>query len=114
MRGLMSRAKGQPDSAEQERQRLAKQLELVAPFAGDPDFYMAERTRGIRPQSIYPTPYAVVEALIRTSEDFRAAILEDAQAAIMEWPDLPLNDRERQALRYGVILERVQRVAKDA
>jgi hypothetical protein len=112
-RGLMARLKGQPDSAEEERQRLAEQLELVAPFVGDPGFYMGERTRGIRPQSIYPTPFAVVEALIRTSEDFRAAILQDAQAAIMEWPELPLNDQERQALQYEVILKRLELVARD-
>jgi hypothetical protein len=57
-RGAM--AKGVPSDVEEEtRRRLAAQLELVAPFVGDPDFYMGERTRGIRPQSIYPTPFAV-------------------------------------------------------
>lgn len=58
-------------------QRLAENpslaRDLVAPFAGDPDFYMGERTRGIRPLSIYPTPFAVTGALLRTSEDFRTA-----------------------------------------
>ncbi len=114
VRGLMSRAKGPPDPAEEARQRLAKQLELVAPFVGDPDFYMGERTRGIRPQSIYPTPFAVVEALIRSSKDFRAALLQDSEAAILRRPDLPLDDRERQMLLSEGVRKHLQQLARDA
>ncbi|NIO70567.1 MAG: hypothetical protein GTN71_16445 [Anaerolineae bacterium] len=107
-------AKGMlPDTDEETRRRLAAQLELVAPFVGDPDFYMGERTRGIRPQSIYPTPFAVAEALLRTSEDFRAAFLADSQQAILTRPDLPLSDEERQMLLPQAIRERLEQVARN-
>ncbi|MFB0535037.1 MAG: hypothetical protein ACETWR_08650 [Anaerolineae bacterium] len=106
--------KGMPSDVEEEtRQRLAAQLELVAPFAGDPDFYMGERTRGIRPMSIYPTPFAVAEALLRTSEDFRTAFLVDSQQAILTRPDLPLSDEERQTLLSQAIRERLEQVARN-
>jgi len=101
-----------PDTDEETRRRLAAQLELVAPFAGDPDFYMGERTRGIRPQSIYPTPFAVAEALLRTSQDFRTAFLADPQQAILTRPDLPLNDAERQALLSEAVHSRLEQVAR--
>jgi hypothetical protein len=105
--------KGMPSEVEEEtRRRLAAQLELVAPFAGDPDFYMGERTRGIRPQSIYPTPFAVAEALLRTSQDFRTAFLADSQQAILTRPDLPLNDMERQALLSEAVRSRLEQVAR--
>jgi hypothetical protein len=103
---------GPPEANEETRRRLAAQLELVAPFAGDPDFYMGERTRGIRPQSIYPTPFAVGEALLRTSDDFRAAFLADARQAVLTWPDLPLTDEERRALLIEPILQRLEQVAR--
>jgi hypothetical protein len=102
-----------PDTDEETRHRRAAQLELVAPFAGDPDFYMGERTRGIRPMSIYPTPFAVAEALLRTSEDFRAAFLADSQQAILTRPDLPLSDEERQMLLSEAIRERLEQVARN-
>ena len=101
------------DVEEETRHRLAAQLELVPPFAGDPDFYMGERTRGIRPLSIYPTPFAVAEALLRTSEDFRAAFLADSQQAILTRPDLPLSDEERQILLSQSIRERLEQVARN-
>jgi len=107
--------KGIPSEVEEEtRRRLAAQLELVAPFAGDPDFYMGERTRGIRPMSIYPTPFAVAEALLRTSRDFRTAFLADSQQAILTRPDLPLNDAERQALLFEAVRSRLEQVARHA
>jgi hypothetical protein len=106
--------KGMPSHVEEEtRHRLAAQLELVAPFAGDPDFYMGERTRGIRPLSIYPTPFAVAEALLRTSEDFRTAFLADSRQAILTRPDLPLSDGERQALLSESVRERLEQVARN-
>ena len=106
--------KGLPsDTGEETRRRRAAQLELVAPFAGDPDFYMGERTRGIRPMSIYPTPFAVAEALLRTSEDFRAAFLADSQQAILTRPDLPLSDEERQTLRSPTVREHLEQVARN-
>jgi len=106
--------KGMPSDVEEEtRRRLAAQLELVAPFAGDPDFYMGERTRGIRPLSIYPTPFAVAEALLRTSEDFRTAFLADSQQAILTWSDLPLGDEERQALLSESVRKRLEQVARN-
>jgi hypothetical protein len=109
-----TREKEMPSDVDEEtRRRLAAQLELVAPFVGDPDFYMGERTRGIRPQSIYPTPFAVVEALIRTSEDFRTAFLADSRSAILTRPDLPLNDEERQMLLAGSIGRRLEQVARN-
>jgi hypothetical protein len=107
--------KGMPSEVEEEtRRRLAAQLELVAPFAGDPDFYMGERTRGIRPMSIYPTPFAVAEALLRTSKDFRIAFLADSQQAILTRPDLPLSDAERQALLSEAVRSRLEQVARHA
>ena len=110
-RGAM--AKGVPsDVKEEARRRLAAQLELVAPFVGDPDFYMGERTRGIRPQSIYPTPFAVGEALLRTSQDFRTAFLDDSRKAILTWPDLPLSDEERRMLLAEPISRRLEQVAR--
>jgi hypothetical protein len=103
-----------PAAVEEEtRRRLAAQLELVAPFVGDPDFYIGERTRGIRPQSIYPTPYAVGEALLRTSEDFRTAFLADSRKAILTWPDLPLSDKERQMLLFEPVTRRLEQVARN-
>jgi hypothetical protein len=106
--------RGMPlDVEEETRRRLAAQLELVAPFAGDPDFYMGERTRGIRPLSIYPTPFAVAEALLRTSEDFRTAFVADSQQAILTWPDLPLGDEERQALLSESVRKRLEQVARN-
>ncbi len=103
-----------PDAEEERRRRLAAQLELVAPFVGDQDFYMGERTRGIRPLSIYPTPFAVAEALLRTSEDFRTAFLADSRQAILTRPDLPLSDEERQALLSKPVLSRLEQVARNA
>jgi hypothetical protein len=106
--------KGMPSDVEEEtRRRLAAQLELVAPFVGDPDFYMGERTRGIRPQSIYPTPFAVAEALLRTSEDFRTAFLADSQQAILTRPDLPLSDEERRTLLSEPVRRRLEQVARN-
>jgi hypothetical protein len=107
-------AKTPSESAEEVRRRLAAQLELVAPSVEEPDFYMRERTRGIRPQSIYPTPFAVAEALIRSSQDFRAAFMEDSQAALLEWPDLPLSHDERLELLHEVFLTRLEWVARNA
>jgi hypothetical protein len=95
------------------RHRLAAQLELVTPFVGDPDFYMGERTRGIRPLSIYPTPFAVAEALLRTSEDFRTAFLADSRQAILTQPDLPLSDEERQMLLSESVRKHLERVARN-
>jgi hypothetical protein len=102
----------EPDEEEEERRRRAAQLELVAPFVGDADFYMGEATRGIRPQSIYPTPFAVAEALLRTSDAFRAAFLDNALSAILNWPDLPLSDQERQMLLPEPIRRRLTWVAE--
>jgi len=107
-------AKGAPpDVREEERRRLAAQLELVAPFVGDAGFYMGERTRGIRPQSIYPTPFAVCEALLRTSDDFRAAFLADSRKAVLNWPHLPLSDRERRVLLAEPVSRRLEQVARN-
>jgi hypothetical protein len=106
--------KGMPSDVEEEtRRRRAAQLELVAPFAGDPDFYMGERTRGIRPQSIYPTPFAVAEALLRTSEDFRTALLADSRQAILTRLDLPLSNEERRMLLSQAVRERLEQVARN-
>jgi len=106
--------KGMPlDADEETRRRRAAQLELIAPFVGDPDFYMGERTRGIRPLSIYPTPFAVAEALLRTSEDLRAAFLADSQQAIRTRSDLPLSDEERQTLLSQAIRKRLEQVAQN-
>jgi hypothetical protein len=111
-RGAM--AEGMASDVEEEtRRRLAAQLELVAPFVGDPDFYMGERTRGIRPQSIYPTPFAVGEALLRTSKDFCSAFLADSRKAILTWPDLPLSDEERRVLLTEPIRRRLEQVARN-
>jgi len=111
-RGAMP--KGVPSDVEEEtRRRLAAQLELVAPFVGDTDFYMGERTRGIRPQSIYPTPFAVCEALLRTSEDFRTAFLADSRKAALTWPDLPLSDEERRMLLAESVSRRLEQVARN-
>jgi hypothetical protein len=105
--------KGMPSDVEEKtRRRRAAQLELVAPFVGDSDFYMGERTRGIRPLSIYPTPFAVAEALLRTSEDFRTAFLADSQQAILTRPDLPLSDEERQTLLSEPVRKRLEQVAR--
>jgi len=112
-RGAM--AKGTPSVAveeEETRRRLAAQLELVAPFVGDAGFYMGERTRGIRPQSIYPTPFAVAEALLRTSQDFCTAFLDDPRTAILTWPDLPLSDEERRMLLAEPVSQRLEQVAR--
>jgi hypothetical protein len=110
-RGAM--AKETPSDVEEEtRRRLAAQLELVAPFVGDPGFYMGERTRGIRPKSIYPTPFAVGEALLRTSQDFRTAFLENSRKAILTWPDLPLSDEERRMLLAEPVSRRLEQVAR--
>jgi hypothetical protein len=106
--------KGIPSEVEEKTQRRrAAQLELVAPFVGDPDFYMGERTRGIRPMSIYPTPFAVAEALLRTSEDFRTAFLADSRQAILTRPDLPLSDEERQMLLSESVRKRLEQVARN-
>jgi hypothetical protein len=113
-RGAMPKTEAPSESEEETRRRLAAQLELVAPFVEEPDFYMRERTRGIRPQSIYPTPFAVAEALIRSSQDFRAAFMEDSQAALLEWPDLPLSHDERLELLHEVFLTRLEWVARNA
>jgi len=99
------------DSEEDEmRRRLADQLELVAPFVTETS-YMGEVTLGIRPMSIFPTPFAVAEALLRTSKDFCAAYLADPEEAILTWSDLPLNDQERHSLLAQPILERLSHVA---
>jgi hypothetical protein len=103
----------EPDTDEETRRRRAAQLELVAPFVGDTGFYMGERTRGIRPQSIYPTPFAVGEALLRTSQDFCAAFLADPRQAILTWPDLPLSDEERHMLLSEPIIGRLEHVARE-
>ena len=95
---------------EETRHRLAAQLELVAPFVAETG-YMDAVTKGIRPMSIYPTPFAVAEALLRTSEDFLAAYLTDPEEAILTWSDLPLSDQERRALLAQPILERLLHVA---
>jgi hypothetical protein len=110
-RGAMT--KGPPADDDETRQRRAAQLELVAPFVGDPDFYMRERTRGIRPLSILPTPFAVGEALLRSSQDFRTAFLANGRMAILTWPDLPLNDEERRSLLTESILQRLKHVARN-
>jgi hypothetical protein len=115
-RGVMRGAREieiEPDTDEETRRRLAAQLELVAPFVGDTGFYMGERTRGIRPQSIYPTPFAVGEALLRTSEDFCVAFLADPRQAVLTWPDLPLSDEERHMLLAKPIIRRLEHVAQN-
>jgi hypothetical protein len=106
-------AEKEPSDTEEENRRRTAQLELVAPFVGDPDFYMGERTRGIRPQSIYPTPFAVAEALLRTSTPFRTAFLTDARNAILTWPDLPLSDEERRMLLAESVSRRLEQVARN-
>jgi hypothetical protein len=112
-RSAMPTKRMSADIEEETRRRLAAQLELVAPFADDPDFYMGERTRGIRPLSIYPTPFAVAEALLRTSEDFRTAFLADSRQAILTQPDLPLSHEERQMLLSESVRKRLERVARN-
>ena len=107
-------ARSPSDARELARRRTAAQLEMVAPFVGDHDFYMGERTRGIRPQSLYPTPFAVAEALLRTNEAFRAAFLADPRDAILTWPDLPLGGSEREVLLAESVQRRLERVARDA
>lgn len=102
-----------PSVEEGERRRLAAQLELVAPFVGNPGFYMGEATRGIRPLSIYPTPFAVAEALLRTNEEFRAAFLDSPLSAIQDWPDLPLSDEERHMLLPEPVRRRLEWVAQN-
>jgi hypothetical protein len=100
------------DSEEDEmRRRLADQLELVAPFVTETG-YMGEVTLGIRPMSVFPTPFAVAEALLRTDEDFRAAYLADPEEALLTWSELPLGDEERHSLLIQPILERLSRVAR--
>ena len=94
------------------RRRLADQLELVAPFVTESS-YMGEVTLGIRPMSIFPTPFAVAEALLRTSKDFVTAYLVDPEEAILTWSDLPLSDQERRALLAQPILERLSHVARN-
>jgi hypothetical protein len=111
-RGAMAK-RVSSEVTEERRRRLAAQLELVAPFVGEPGFYIGERTRGIRPQSIYPTPFAVGEALLRTSEDFRAAFLADSQKAILTWPNLPLSDEERRMLLIEPVIRRLEHVARN-
>ena len=112
-RGSMA-TNGMPSGVEEEeRRRLAAQLALVAPFAGDSGFYMGEATRGIRPQSIYPTPFAVAEALLRTSENFRDAFLADPREAILTCRDLPLSDEERRTLLFESVRRRLEQVARD-
>jgi hypothetical protein len=98
---------------EDTRRLLAAQLELVAPFMADVDFYMGERTRGIRPQSIYPTPFAVAQAFLSTHEEFRVAFLEDPEAAVLAWPDLPLTEAQRRALLTPALVERLSQLARD-
>ena len=110
-RGAMAK-RTPPEVKEETRRRMAAQLELVAPRVSDSDFYMRERTRGIRPQSIFPTPFAVAEALLRTSDEFLAAFLADARQAILTWPDLPLSDEERQVLLAESVLRRLEQVAR--
>ena len=102
------------EEVDETRRRLADQLKLVAPFVGDPDFYLSERTRGIRPQSIFPTPFAVAEALLRTNDDFRIAFMLDPRRAVRTQPDLPLNDEERRSLLSKPILQRLIQIARDA
>ena len=85
----------------------------MAPFASDPDFYLYDGTRGIRPQSIYPSPFAVAEALIRTSQEFREAFLQDWRQAVLTWPDLPLDRQEREALLWEPICKRLEWVARN-
>lgn len=121
-RAMRSRAAGRSPSYAQEaarsrpaaRSRAADQLETVAPFVDDHDFYMRERTRGIRPQSLYPTPFAVAEALLRTNEEFRDAFLADPQNTILTWPGLPLGESERRVLLAESVQRRLERVARNA
>jgi hypothetical protein len=107
----LSMPMGEPEGKET-RQRLADQLELVAPFVTETG-YMGEVTLGIRPMSIYPTPFAVAEALLRTNEDFRAAYLTDPKEVILTWSELPLSDKERQSLLAQPILERLSHIARN-
>jgi hypothetical protein len=108
----LSMPMGEPEGKET-RQRLAAQLELVAPFVSEPS-YMGEVTLGIRPVSIFPTPFAVVEALLRTNEDFLAAYLANPEEAILTWSELPLSEKERHSLLVQPLLERLSRVARNA
>ena len=101
------------DAPEEERRLAADQLEAVAPFVDDHDFYMRERMRGIRPQSIFPTPFAVAEALLRTSQEFRAAFLADPRKTILTWLKLPLSEEQRQVLLVESVRKRLERVARD-
>jgi hypothetical protein len=55
----------------------------------------------------------VAEALLRTSEDFRAAFLADSQQAIRTRSDLPLSDEERQTLLSQAIRKRLEQVAQN-
>jgi hypothetical protein len=118
-KGIEPMAKGIPmmmameePEDEETRHCLAAQLELVAPFVAETG-YMDAVTKGIRPMSIYPTPFAVAEALLRTSEDFLAAYLTDPEEAILTWSDLPLSDEERHSLLAQPILERLLHVARN-
>ncbi len=126
-KGIEPRAKGvtlgmsvgmsveEPENSEEDevRRRLADQLELVAPFVTETS-YMGEVTLGIRPMSIFPTPFAVAEALLRTNEDFLAAYLADPEEAILTWSELPLSEKERHSLLVQPLLERLSRVAHNA
>jgi hypothetical protein len=108
-RGIAKGTTGEEDT----RRRLAAQLELVAPFMGDADFYMGERTRGIRPQSIYPTPFAVTQALICAQEEFRIAFLDNPDEAVLTWPDLPLTDEQRRMVLIPAVMRRLKQLARD-
>jgi hypothetical protein len=101
----------EPES-EETRRRRAAQLELVAPFVAETG-YMDVVTKGIRPMSIYPTPFAVAEALLRTSQDFCTAYLADPEEAVFAWSELPLSDEERRSLLVQPILERLSHVARN-
>ncbi len=115
-RAMRTRAAGRSpsDAKKAARRRAADQLETVAPIVNDHDFYMRERTRGIRPQSLYPTPFAVAEMLLRTNEEFRAAFLADPENTILTWPGLPLGESERRVLLVESVLGRLERVARNA
>jgi hypothetical protein len=72
---------------------------------------MGEVTLGIRPMSIFPTPFAVVEALLRTNEDFLAAYLANPEEAILTWSELPLSEKERHSLLVQPLLEQLSHIA---
>lgn len=111
IRGTVPR-EAQAQADKETRLRRAAQLELVAPFVDDPGSYTRDRTRGIRPQSIYPLPFVVCESLLRSSTDFRKAFLADARNAVLTWPDLPLTDRERRELLAESVIRRLEQVAR--